>query len=94
MKAKEYRTNARAGVVAAFEADLALRSKLLAKLKVFDLEIIATAIECFGSAEGAMAWLTHPAHDLRGKIPIEMKIGKRVKSRIILLLRMIEHGTI
>jgi hypothetical protein len=84
----------RAGVVAAFKADLVRRRKLLVLLKSFDREIIARAVACFNSPAGAAFWLTHPQYGLNGRIPVEMQIGPRTKAEFLTLLARIHYGVL
>ena len=94
MNSKNFHAKQRSAVLAAFKADLAARRRLLALLRSFDPEIIACAVECFGSAAAADDWLTSPAHALSGKIPVELKGGSKQRETVLRLLRMIQYGTL
>jgi hypothetical protein len=79
-------------VVAAYRRDLKRRHKLLVRLKSFDAEIVAGAVDCLNSRTAAALWLTRPQYSLNGLVPVEMKIIPRTKAEILHVLGRIEHG--
>ena len=61
-------------------------------IRVMDPKVDAAAVECFGSAQAALAWLTSPEISLEGRKPIEIARTRKGAKEILLLLKRIDYG--
>ena len=78
-------------VVSAFKREISRNLRLLERLNEMDPEIVDRAIACFGSPEGAAAWLTQPEIGLN-RIPVEMPRTQTTKRKLMELLARIDYG--
>jgi hypothetical protein len=83
---------ARDRVVAEMKAWLIERKQAIALLKTIDPDILAAAVDCFGSSRGAGQFLTSPAPSLGYKFPVEVGRTPEGKKRVLHIIRAIDYG--
>jgi uncharacterized protein (DUF2384 family) len=79
-------------VMAALENEIDRLRAAKKKLRLSAPEIVDRAIETFDSIDGAAIWLASPAHDLEGKIPVEVAVTAKGRTKVLNLLGRIDHG--
>jgi len=80
-------------IVAIFDRDIARLGALRQLLLHVDEEVLESALEAFGGAEGAASWLTRPQRGLANKVPLQVARSEVGKARILTLLGSIHYGT-
>jgi uncharacterized protein (DUF2384 family) len=79
-------------LVAAVQDEIDRLQTAKKKLRSLDLEIIDRTIDAVESVAGAAAWLTSPAYGLQGKIPLDVAVTPKGRSKVLNLLGRIDHG--
>jgi uncharacterized protein (DUF2384 family) len=79
-------------VATEMDAWLAQQQRLTLLLENADPEVIAAAVDCFGSHIGAGRFLTSPARGLGYKIPVEIANTPEGKAKVLTLIRQIDYG--
>lgn len=81
-------------VIDAVQREIDRRVALIEALRTADRRVIAAAVECIGSPEGAASWLTRPEYGLRGKVPLEVARTARGRARVLHLLKRLTYGVL
>ena len=79
-------------VIDAGQCEIDRRLTLIEELRNADTRVIAAAVRCIGSPEGAASWLTRPEYGLRGKVPLEVARTARGRARVLNLLKRLTYG--
>ena len=81
-------------VIDAIQREIDCRLALIEALRTADSRVIAAAVRCIGSPEGAASWLTLPEYGLRGKVPLEVARTARGRARVLNLLNRLTYGVL
>jgi uncharacterized protein (DUF2384 family) len=81
-------------VIDAIQREIDRRLALIEELRNADRRVIAAAVTCIGSPEGAASWLTRPEYGLRGKVPLEVARTARGRARVLNLLNRLTYGVL
>lgn len=79
-------------VMAALQNEIDRLRAAKRKIRLSAPEIVDRAIEIFESIDGAAIWLASPAHGLEGKVPVEVAVTSKGRTKVLNLLGRIDHG--